>query len=76
MYEIGYAIEDPFQGTLRLSIMCDTIRRDVYSDALHRKTAFDLQDRQVAAHKNDQTEEMEPLLPHSDSQGDGIDSYQ
>jgi hypothetical protein len=29
VYQIGYSIEDPFQGTLRLSILCDAIRRDV-----------------------------------------------
>lgn len=44
VYEIGYAIEDPFQGTLRLSILCDIIRRDVYGDEIIRSTAFDLKD--------------------------------
>lgn len=29
IYQIGYQIEDPFQGTLRLSILCDAIYRDV-----------------------------------------------
>ena len=29
VYEIGYSIEDPFQGSLRLSILCDAIRNDV-----------------------------------------------
>lgn len=29
IYQIGYSIEDPFQGSLRLSILCDSIRRDV-----------------------------------------------
>lgn len=38
----SYAIEDPFQGSLRLSILCDTIRRDVLGDELIRKTAFEL----------------------------------
>lgn len=42
VYEIGYSIEDPFQGTLRLSILCDGIRRDVLGDDLHRETAFQL----------------------------------
>lgn len=42
VYEIGYAIEDPFQGTLRLSIICDIIRRDVLGDEIIRSTAFDL----------------------------------
>ena len=29
VYQIGYTIEDPFQGSLRLSILCDSIRKDV-----------------------------------------------
>jgi predicted membrane chloride channel (bestrophin family) len=40
VYEIGYSIEDPFQGTLRLSVLCDTIRRDVLADEIVRSTAF------------------------------------
>ena len=43
VYEIGYAIEDPFQGSLRLSILCDTIRRDVLGSQL-RQTAFELEE--------------------------------
>lgn len=43
VYEIGYAIEDPFQGTLRLSIMCDTVRRDVIGDEIIRGSAFQLE---------------------------------
>jgi len=42
VYEIGTRIEDPFQGTLRLSILCDGIRRDVFSDLLIRDSAFQL----------------------------------
>ena len=42
VYEIGYTIEDPFQGTLRLSILCDGIRRDVLGYDLNRDTAFQL----------------------------------
>ena len=42
VYEIGSKIEDPFQGTLRLSILCDQIRRDVLADELIRETAFRL----------------------------------
>ena len=42
VYEIGYSIEDPFQGTLRLSILCDAIRRDVQGDEIIRNTAFTL----------------------------------
>ena len=44
VYEIGYSIEDPFQGTLRLSILCDAIRRDVMGDELIRNTAFTLKE--------------------------------
>jgi len=44
VYEIGTRIEDPFQGTLRLSIYCDAIRRDVLADAIVRDTAFELED--------------------------------
>ena len=40
IYEIGTRIEDPFQGTLRLSILCDQMRRDVLSDELLRDTAY------------------------------------
>lgn len=29
VYQIGHSIEDPFQGTLRLSILCDAIHKDV-----------------------------------------------
>lgn len=43
VYEIGYSIEDPFQGTLRLSILCDAIRRDVLGDEIIRNTAFILE---------------------------------
>jgi len=32
IYEIGYSIEDPFQGSIRLSILCENIRRDVLRD--------------------------------------------
>jgi predicted membrane chloride channel (bestrophin family) len=32
VYQIGHSIEDPFQGSLRLSILCDAIRRDVLGD--------------------------------------------
>ena len=43
VYEIGVRIEDPFQGTLRLSIMCDMVRRDVLADESIRITAFQLE---------------------------------
>lgn len=46
VYEIGYSIEDPFQGTLRLSILCDAIRRDVLADEVIRGTAFVVEDEE------------------------------
>lgn len=42
VYQIGYSIEDPFQGSIRLSILCDNIRRDVLGDTYMRDTAFQL----------------------------------
>lgn len=45
VFEVSCAIEDPFQGTLRLSILCDTIRRDVLGDENIRSTAFRLEER-------------------------------
>lgn len=44
VYQIGYSIEDPFQGSLRLSILCDAIRRDVIGESSVRDTAFHLDD--------------------------------
>ena len=35
VYQIGYSIEDPFQGTLRLSILCDAIKKDVLGPEFH-----------------------------------------
>lgn len=32
VYQIGHTIEDPFQGSIRLSVLCDAIRRDVIGD--------------------------------------------
>jgi predicted membrane chloride channel (bestrophin family) len=44
VYQIGYTIEDPFQGSLRLSILCDAIYRDVMYSGKElrnpRETAF------------------------------------
>ena len=44
VYQIGYSIEDPFQGSIRLSIICDDIRREVLLESREsglRYTAFD-----------------------------------
>jgi hypothetical protein len=32
IYQIGYHVEDPFQGSLRLSILCEAIRSDLLTD--------------------------------------------
>lgn len=41
IYQIGYKIEDPFQGSLRLSTLCDGIYRNVRME--RRASAFDVQ---------------------------------
>ena len=40
IYQIGYIVEDPFQRTIRLTTICDTIYRDVIC-TVHRASAFD-----------------------------------
>ena len=65
VYEIGYAIEDPFQGSLRLSILCDTIRRDVLADERLRATAFDLKEK---------VEELDELVERESEIVDETDS--
>jgi len=59
VYEIGYSIEDPFQGTLRLSILCDTIRRDVLADEFARATAFNLKEKEEEDDDDDDKEESD-----------------
>lgn len=59
VYEIGCSIEDPFQGTLRLSILCDGIRRDVLGDEMIRETAFDLDNLRSEGEDDDDDEEEE-----------------
>jgi hypothetical protein len=44
VYQIGHSFEDPFQGSLRLSILCDAIRRDVLGDEVSRESAFRMDD--------------------------------
>jgi hypothetical protein len=46
VYQIGHSIEDPFQGSLRLSILCDAIRKDVVGDEDSRASAFRMEDMQ------------------------------
>ena len=50
VYQIGYTIEDPFQGSLRLSILCDAVYRDVMYDAdmkNKRDSAYELEDELI-----------------------------
>jgi predicted membrane chloride channel (bestrophin family) len=44
VYQIGHSIEDPFQGSLQLSVMCDDIRRDILACDDVRQSAFYLED--------------------------------
>ena len=67
VYEIGYSIEDPFQGTLRLSVLCDTIRRDVLADEVIRSTAFEKEDA-----RDDTTQQ--PKSAKKDKSSDGVPS--
>jgi predicted membrane chloride channel (bestrophin family) len=65
VYEIGYAIEDPFQGTLRLSILCDTVRRDVLGDESIRGSAFQLEIDHSGVpivYNDDEEQEVTPLM--------------
>ena len=75
VYEIGSRIEDPFQGTLRLSIYCDSIRRDVLADAIARDTAFDLEEEKQSSSANGGDENDAIFDLDSDSEElDGDDS--
>ena len=44
IYQIGHSIEDPFQKTIRLSILCNAIKRDVLGETEYRTSAFKLDD--------------------------------
>lgn len=44
VYQIGHSIEDPFQKTLRLSILCNAIRQDVMGESMSNFSAFRLED--------------------------------
>ena len=57
IYQIGHSIEDPFQGSLRLSILCDAIRRDVVNTDVTRQSAFGIDDA------IDELEDLEDILP-------------
>ena len=49
IYQIGHSIEDPFEKTLKLSILCNAIRRDVLGETECRSSAFALDDLKVEA---------------------------
>jgi putative membrane protein len=47
VYQIGYSLEDPFQGSLQLTSLCDAIRKDVFAELCvsnHRNSACVLND--------------------------------
>lgn len=62
VYQIGYSIEDPFQGSLRLSILCDAIRRNVMSQNEDmRDSAYKLDD-------DDDDDDMAPMWGGTEKQ--------
>jgi hypothetical protein len=73
VYEIGYSIEDPFQGTLRLSILCDAIRRDVLGDEIIRNTAFTLDKEALKADVKEVTSEVREAEEEDDDDDDDME---
>jgi predicted membrane chloride channel (bestrophin family) len=73
VYQIGYSIEDPFAGSLRLSILCDAIRRDVLEDNskvnnnLIYKDEEDFEDEQEDEQENDVLTTTPPRTIFEDS---------
>lgn len=61
VYQIGCSIEDPFQGSLRLSQLCDAIYRDVMYDVDLRNK------RDSAFHVEPELKEWDRLGPIQDS---------
>lgn len=51
VYQIGYTIEDPFQGSLRLKVLCDAIYHDVMAGnngtLLNRQSAFEMDSEEL-----------------------------
>ena len=43
IYQIGFRIEDPFQGSLRMSALCDGVYRSARMDHWQRTSAFDVE---------------------------------
>ena len=49
VYQIGHSIEDPFQNTLRLSVLCEAIRKDVMTSSKDdRDAAYAADDDDIA----------------------------
>jgi Bestrophin, RFP-TM, chloride channel len=60
VYQIGYSIEDPFQGSLRLSILCDAIRRNVIGQSEElRDSAFMIDETTTSVKSFDFTSVMD-----------------
>jgi predicted membrane chloride channel (bestrophin family) len=74
IYQIGYQIEDPFQGSLRLSTLCHAIYRDVMdgTDCFRRRaTAFAKDTRQDReAWKELEASGVPPAPPTDDDEVD------
>jgi len=66
VYEIGYSIEDPFQGTLRLSILCDQIRRDVLENEIIMETAFELEIDDSKESEDDEPRDRDEALDYEE----------
>lgn len=64
VYQIGYMIEDPFQGSLRLRVLCDAIYRDVMSNGkaglINRQSAFEIDDEELGEWKTLAQPSVEP----------------
>lgn len=62
IYQIGYTIEDPFQGSLRLSMLCDAICRDVMygTNQMNRRLSAFLE-------SSDEEEDRAASLRHTES---------
>jgi hypothetical protein len=70
VYQIGHSIEDPFQGSLRLSMLCDAIRKDVLVD--NNVAGFMLD------HDDDEEDDLdfdEPLVKSSEKVEEEVEDF-
>ena len=74
VFEVSCAIEDPFQGTLRLSILCDTIRRDVLADESIRSTAFRVEGKKPLPLREEKNERDERNGAERTASAGGLDT--